>query len=352
MGMRRESGYPPRKDFTGEVIQDELDKLSDQELVSKYKPKFLGYGGEHVVFSLPGHPNVVAKVHKGSLEGSVQRYVEDGQGFDVVPEGFEEAKAVFLQKERAVQKNLQKHFGDAIPRERPVGMRVPVTIPILEASIDRDLARAVPDDVHEVLALVRIQERAPEAALSPEAVQTSFQYLEKNVDLDQDVYASITAMLHDGTELFDEEVLPNVMKGSDAFVRQLSEEPGLAKVIRDFAEHAIGYSEETGELLDLAGPGNVIFYQEDDAWKCLMIDAKYPDRDRFTQAQEQMQRFLDGESLTDEQANWILNALAYVRSINATLALTGSEKRLRLVEADIAPESDRLFELLKKQFID
>ena len=43
----------------------------------------------------------------------------------------------------------------------------------------------------------------------------------------------------------------------------MKDDEGLRDQVRDFTRRAIEYSTDTGELLDLAGKGNVTFYQKD-----------------------------------------------------------------------------------------
>ena len=230
----------------------------------KYKPQFLGYGGEHVVFSFPGKDRIVGKVHKATLEGSIRKNLDSGRPIDALPEGVtDEKKKEFLDAERQRHRVLKAYFDDHVLAERPSIMQVPVNQKLLDAAIENP--PALPNEPVEAWTLVRLQEKAPAEAVADGALSTAFRYREQFElgEHDRDWYERLNAVLLDGTAEFTPDLHDDGFGLVYDILEKMKDDEGLRDQVRDFTRRAIEYSTDTGELLDLAGKGNVTFYQKD-----------------------------------------------------------------------------------------
>jgi hypothetical protein len=57
---------------------------------------------------------------------------------------------------------------------------------------------------------------------------------------------------------------------------QAATDAQLSAVLKDFTERTMAYSQETGEILDLAGADNVTVFRKDGTWRYRLVDALYP----------------------------------------------------------------------------
>ncbi|HBU27512.1 TPA: hypothetical protein DEB00_00155 [Candidatus Uhrbacteria bacterium] len=339
------SGFKP-----GDVLDQEIEGMPEQEMISKYKPTFLGMGGEQIVFGIEGHPNVVAKVRKHTL-GEVVNY---NRTEGISDEELHPAARAYLEKqlrrEQGAQKLLKTHFPGHTLLERQYIQQVPVTRQMMEAIKDRwSTYDELADGVHHLWTTVRIQEKLPpEAMPNQEAISLSFQYVEQHFDDDEvDAYDNLNTVLLDGAPLEDpgllEEVLPH------ALLDAMDQHPELKHLVSEFAEHAITYTQATGEMLDLAGSWNVTVFEKDGTWDYVMPDAIYPARDSYTRGVFGIDALLHGKTIEAGKENTVLNTISYARFVNALAMVSGSSARLKIFDQPIASNSEVLLHLAKRE---
>lgn len=334
------------------TVESEFAQLDQESLVEKYKPQFLGAGGEQVVFEFPNHPNIVAKVHKHILAASAFRNIRAGLPLETLPKDFEEGKKRFMEQEKEVNKDLKRIFGrDSVLAERPYGMFVPVTKELMQAVVP-DFREEFPEGVHQVYTLVRLQERAPEEALDQMSLETRSTYLEME-ELDAEGrldYELANETLLDDNGPLTEEIIEQVGRGMEDFIEELQQDDSLKGAARDFVERAIRFTNETGEQLDLAGEKNAVFYKNEDEWKYLLIDAKYPNRQAYGFAQRSLEKFNHNpHDLSTHDVIRILNALTYTRTLNLLAKLTDSKQFLRYSQKPLAPRSRDIYNVINSR---
>ena len=88
----------PQKNSTEQKIDYELHSI-EHELVSKYQPKFLAKGGEHIVYKIPGHPELVVKASTRSLKKIIEWNLEHGQPVDSLPSKLEQHAREYLKQQ-------------------------------------------------------------------------------------------------------------------------------------------------------------------------------------------------------------------------------------------------------------
>lgn len=327
MGEQREG-----RDSERAVYSEVVESLKDSDIVNRYRPSFLGRGGEQLVFELEGRPQVVAKVVMDSLKPN------DVSNRNALQE--------ITQEDRLAIKRLKKYFGDSVLPEKQFVINVPVSQELLRVA---GVANRFDRGAREGIGIVRIQERVPVEVLEQETVDPfQFGYLEKFRNLTDEEYREVNAVLIDGEP---GQVVDIVFYNSEQ-IRDRLNDPGYKNALKEFAERAIQYTNETGEVLDLAGQGNVHFYNDTGQWKTVLLDARYPGRgSQFEVAQQFIKSLEANEEVDEGKYNLLVNVLDYVRKINLAAELTGSPERLRLSEQKLEDllhqERRRLADALK-----
>ncbi|PIR47488.1 hypothetical protein COV06_03495 [Candidatus Uhrbacteria bacterium CG10_big_fil_rev_8_21_14_0_10_50_16] len=343
------------RQITEAEIGHGIEAIKDQELISRYQPTYLGMGGEQVVFGIEGHPNSVIKVHKHTF-GQVLNYNRTEGILDHVLSP--EARSYLelrLARDRESQWLLAKHFSEHTLPERQYVQQLPVTRQLQTAIQDRwSTFDPLPDGVHQLWTTIRVQKRLPvEATKEGGAISLATPYLEESIfDDGLEEYRENISILLDGASLDDtgllDECLPHTILDA------MDGDPALRDILRDFTERAIQYTEDSGELLDIAGDWNVVVFKKENekgemVWDYLLPDVKYPARESVSRGRMGIETLLDGGASDPEQENTILNTVAYTRFVNALAIATGSDRRLKIADRPIAPKSNELLRVLKRE---
>lgn len=348
--MSRESAGQGREDQRTR-INDKLEHLDDTSLVGKYKPTFLGLGGGHMVFTIEGHPNIVAKVDYGKLRKMIQIHNETGSPLDSLDDGLKGVAKKHIEEDKRRGTELNRRFPESTLSERAFLQSVPVTKELLaEALTDQDpMISTVPEGTHSIVTLVRIQERAPDKALDNNAMSVVFQYLERDKDFDLELYEQANDMLLDSNTKFDESVFRQLLNPDGiSLLDKMQKEKKLVPVIRDFVEKAISYINETGEGLDLAGESNVAIFEDGNEWNYLLLDAKYDTPNLIKRAQAVMEKVRSGVDIEESEANELMNTMNIVRLLNGLSSFTGSSSRLEIFDKPVKTLSASIFEQVSK----
>ena len=106
-------------------------------------------------------------------------------------------------------------------------------------------------------------------------------------------------------------------------------DPKLGDVLHELIEKIISYTERTGEILDIAGDDNIIFFQKDNMWSYILVDAKYPGNNDVMRGLKLNLDKLKYEIETEEIGeNILLNAFNYIRTINGIAEQLGIKARI------------------------
>ncbi len=161
--MPRES-LPEQKPDSNEVFQEinkdefELQGI-ENELVKKYQPKFLDEGGEHIVYEIPDHPDIVVKVATESLKRIIDWNVDHGHPMDFFSSELKSSANEDLRKDVERYQQLKKYFGsDHVLNQRKFLVKIPVTEGILNRLYDGK----TPVTGNEAWGTVMVQKRAEE----------------------------------------------------------------------------------------------------------------------------------------------------------------------------------------------
>lgn len=333
------------------MFDQKLEALSDHELTSKYKPSFAGMGGEQVVFDIEGHPDVVAKVHKHRLGRILDYNLTEGAPPDAMKQRLRRHMEERLKQERERFVELRAYFGrEHVLPERQYLQTVPVTDELLHAIHERGTTElSLPEGVHDVWTVLRIQKRLPEAALGEDALSIKFRYAESDYGLEAEELEAMNAQLLDDPKEATFADMDLMMFGNNekALVNALKEDEGLRDTVGSFVKDAMRFTRETGEMLDLAGELNAALYKKDGAWTYVLADAFYPGQE-YEKGIEAFRKLVAGEELDDWQASPLLNAMNYARLLNGlALALELDVEPLVFAEVPTAPHAEKVLKALR-----
>ena len=304
----------------------------EHELISKYQPKFLAKGGEHIVYEAPEHPNVVVKVATELVKKIIDWNVEHNQPIDSLSPEVKFYAQEDLKQELKRYKQLKKYFGrEHVLLQRKFLVKVPITEKILNAMYDGK----APITGNEVWAIMMIQKRAEE--LNDPKHETLVAGYSEMEDVSPAQYNEVTEHLvfgKDHDQKMEREQLLAVQSNEylESLVKRSENETGLQEALKDMIERAIAYTEETGEALDLAGTDNVAFFQKVGMWTYRLVDALYPDeKNMVNKTKIALLKLSTGASIDKGEENILMNMLNYVRTINGLAEQFGVVGRINVV---------------------
>lgn len=332
----------------------DVAKAADNKMVKLYAPKYLARGGEHIVYEIPGRPDVVVKVETAAMK-RIQRYnAVSKEPLDRMPPEVLEDAQTYLDDHRKRYARMTAHFGkEHVLGQKEFLLKVPVTQDIMNELYGGEPPKGS-DVTNESWAVVRIQKRAPEFA-DPERKTVVAGYTEMGTP-DPETYARVTRVLVEGDEntaSSTEEFRSLVPEQFRALLEMVDKDESLKATLRDFVEKTMLYANETGEILDLAGSDNVTVFKKDGAWQYRLVDALYPsgtnpDRTSMLDAAKMAaQESANGRTIDEGKTNILLNTVNFLRTINGLAREVGVKERIALL-----PEADRgkvdFLTLLKK----
>ncbi len=316
---------------------------SDNELVKHYRPKFLARGGDHLVYEVAGHPDVIIKASTFKIKDILTSNAENNLPLN----SFSGDIKIEIEKEiadkNAQVKQLRKYFGEKHTlTERRYAMQVPVTKELLDEIFKDDWKnRTTPqglEGVQEAWSSVIVQERADEVN-DPDHLGLYFGGFLEEREYDQDEYKKLNEALIKSDTQSDEDIgrflklqdSPETHALQDMLTRAETA-PDLKETLKELIVKMISYAEETGNILALAGKDNIILYQKNDKWNYLLVDAlPIHNEPVFIDAQKIIHKFASGEKITKHEKTLLMKAMNFTRTINGLSASLGVPHRLNLI---------------------
>lgn len=308
-------------------------------LIEAYHPKMIGRGGEHVVFEVPELPNDVVKVEKKAIADILEAAGKEGK----VPseeELLRDARAN-LERQRELFAKLKQHFGaEHVLEQTKMLMQVPLTEGLV-GDLEKEFGTRIPMGRRAVWTIVTIQQRTSEAehakekSFSTGGLVEPRHFLRATNEWVRDEYDDNT------TDLMNAETARHAKVTLDDFeyfldkapltrlLRKAEDDPGLKEALRDFSERAAAFAQETGEMLDVAGKENIIFFKkEDGSWTYKLIDPFYGFTSHILERGRSALRILQrGGDVFEEPGlfNALLQSINFTRTINGVGHLTGAK---------------------------
>lgn len=284
--------------------------------IEKYKPVFMASGGEHLVYEIPEHPNVVLKVSKESIVNSASWQMRnnadvDSYQYDTDVQG---TIAHRIEEAQDVYREIKDFFPDSLLSQRYIKFKVPVTQEfLLQTALELgevltlDQVGRLPTELY-VVALV--QEKSTELTL------------DTSVSMFNEGYAFDTVEPHESWSSFLFKDAQQDTENMSLGEKKVPDE--VEAVCQDFIERALDYSNVTGRILDIIGQNNIILYRDEQGiLSYLLIDAVYPEHEE--QSLVQFKKFIESCVASDipcplstmkKNISLVANTVDYICKIN------------------------------------
>ncbi len=318
----------------------------DHALYGEYNPKFAGRGGEHLVFTIPGHEKIVFKVAHNMIVATLHD-VESREGSGgVLAERTLRHQAVVA---RAKLADIEEFFGrEHMARQRVSTMNLPIPAHILRDLYNEDLLPSGQDSV-TLPVVVRIQE-AIDLRERETLLDLTSSYAEEKLSDDPgelELYSQGSdqwVLNRESPKNFDRKTFSSCLQSPslEKVIVLAETDAQFRETLSDFVSRAIEYSQNTYEFLDLAGKNNVVFMKSGESWQHLLIDAAYPGADTgmLLRGQQALYSYITGQiALSEEDVYALYNVLNYTRTINALADALGMSERIHLLHEDILSEA-------------
>lgn len=307
-----------------EQQMSEIDNLGKgNSLIEHYQPELIGYGNDHFVYSVDGHPDVVIKVNRESIRFALQYCIKNRLTIDdyAQDEAAQTAMRERVNEFEIRQQQLVAHFGkEHCLSNRYVQLRIP-TIPSFYNNMSLADTANIPD---ELLVVATVQKKST-ANFSG---QDSIHARHTHDDPDVHAYTSYTtAALTEPTAPLARPMQPDLNRA------------GVKEAIKDFVQKAIAYTNETGYILDLNGVNNVVLTDKNDKLTYILIDAMFPAHNwqnvisDVSQIIKEKAQNIDKEIPPDNKHK-VRMAANYIRFINELANASGATERLNHLATD------------------
>lgn len=316
----------------------------------KYRPEFLAKGGEHLVYDIPGNPDVVVKANALSI-GEGLAYAE-ALGVDADSDNPRYVR--FLNErvayKRKMQTALRTHFG----REHVVPQKYFVANIPLPQDFDTVLEpfvgfqfNDIPQHTDNAKGIVAVQERVPELKrsdrLTPVGINVERKQLSKmrNDGHLLHLYDTVTTGLMSAESTQTSELKPEDFRrllsspSLDTILESAEQDAELREMLRDFVERAASFAEETGETIDLAIDNTIFYKQEDGTWTYRIVDGLFGlATNVIDNGKEAMLKARLGQPITEIERNALIQSVNFTRAINGIGKLVGAKKFFTFIEPD------------------
>jgi len=342
-----------------------LDKV-EHEAVDKYHPQVLDKGGEHVVYTVEGHRDVVVKVATGPLKDTLdkifyKKYQKTHHKERAVSrQDFQETifdEKDIMKKDIASGVKRYERMREWFGKEHVLPQRrVIAEVPLTKEIIDELYENKSPGFIDKVKAIITVQKYTKEVN-DPEHLAIVSGYAEQG-GVPEKMYSKATQHLIFGKtpeQKIDQKELLKVQSTLDLkkLFSALEKNEEIKKALKEFVIKAIAYSQETGEILDIAGHDNIIFYKKDHdkkegAWTHLLIDAIYPGSpDIIDKSKEVLSAISSGQTIGVNEKIILLNSFNYIRTINGLAEQLGVEERIQIAPEGMKEEHIDFLKIIK-----
>ncbi|NRO98416.1 hypothetical protein GWC77_21055 [Paraburkholderia sp. NMBU_R16] len=310
--------------------------------------KLIGHGTDHAVYVDPSRPGQVTKISVETLGRLIRWLMLFGRGEELrTPQSIRAAGQVLARKEIERDGRLRLKFpAEVVPRQSigidEISVRAVVAQFLLQGGLLLEPHRSVPalnsHAIYRLPALVRHQNFLPQ--LSDPATMhfsLSLHYVERFAEPPPDEsYADINnSLVLNRPGKFNKDHFDYCFTGTKlSELYDASEtDKALRDSIRDFLRHAIDFMNYTGEVVDIAGDGNVIFntgrYYLPDA----LVSPNFEGALRFSA--NTLRRLKQPEEIALGSEAWMLTfTLSIVRAMNAMAQALGIDERVHLLHPD------------------
>lgn len=318
----------------GEELFQSLERIKPET----YLPEIKAKGGEHLVYEFrdPKHMDVVYKVNfSKTLPVLAAHY----NGEIATKRAVEKMEEDMLEQQSKLRE-LRSYFGfHAVPVQRFLVRDVPVSKEVVDALKPGWMPDTL-DVPGTIPAWINVQRRLEmpgdrTVSLNGYYPESPRKLLHRG-DVDEErVYDLGHEILigKDIPDLDDEErraIVLDMYKDLHRVAEKAEDDPAFREKLADTVRKMIAYTEETENVLDLAGRNNVVLTEGEKGWDLKMPDALFAGDMTLHGLDDAIRRHAKGEKLLTRHAQSALNPLNTVRVINALAIIAGIPDRLRV----------------------
>lgn len=320
-----------------------LDAI-EHELIEKYKPVFLARGGEHLVYAIPSHPEIVAKVSLDTVEVMMRwNELHENPLDDMSSELMAHARE-YIAREGERYAIMKGFFGaDHVVSQK----KFPIKIPFSEIRKMHRFNEEVPDAIKDVWGIMTIQKKVVGLA-DPSHLSLVAGYAERSKNLSEGVYKKVTDHLIGDVDRdvpLREEQFLDVQSGASLkrlFV-VMREDGELRDVVREIITKILDYAENTNEIIDLAAQDNLSIYRKDGRWTYALIDTLYSGQHNMLGlTRDIVDKLVAGHVLDGQEENILLNAVNFTRTVNGIAEQLSLKGRISLIPDGVEYATDLL----------
>lgn len=295
--------------------------------IDEYHPSLIGRGGEHLVFSLEGKPDIVAKVDLASIDRFYGKSL-DGQN---PLKGYMHRAKAFMEERRQLRMGLKQAFGvEHVLSQKMFFAKVPFT-PEMRFELRHLQERTVGIAPASVWSLVEIQKRSKLIG-KPDVESVTGGYAEWSADtLPVELYASLTQSLLNGEPVSKQDFKQVQGRQMLNLLERVDQEKEWEECLREFVQGAITFTKNTqGTCIDLAGGENVVIGKPDAGSPVTfeVIDPLPTTTCTIEMVQEAWRKYLLKQPISGPEQNRILNGMNYLRTINGLASYVDAPERL------------------------
>lgn len=315
----------------------------EHEKIKLYNPKYLDKGGDHLVYEIEGHPNIVVKASTYKIKDILSVNPAGGVGHSLEDEISEE-----ISEKNKKDRNLKKYFGEkSVLSEKRYLTKVPISPIIMEEIFSNDWKHREPPvgyrDIKEVWTVAVIQKKS-EMITSPTALSFNFgSFMEEN-NIETKSLESLNKTLLSHSELREDDIdlffqNVNIIGNSNLknTYKLIESDESFKKVFEDLILKMIKYTDETGDIMALAGVNNLIFSKNSETgmWEYDLIDVLPVHKEKmFELSKSVIKKYLSEEPISELEKTILVKTLNYVRVINFFAKSLGFQEKLEILSSE------------------
>ncbi|MDD5438500.1 MAG: hypothetical protein PHC70_05170 [Patescibacteria group bacterium] len=307
-------------------------QASDECRVLPHILHLIGKGGEHIVFEDLRYPNYVLKVDFIESLPVLYAQIRGQEEIDAAVTKLQEKAAAHNER----LKILQSFFPlGSVPLELVAVKNLPVTEEVV-LGVMRDRNLDIPKHLtipQSLPLLCTIQHKIDLPKDNRVNIYSSYAELNRTILLE---YYLDGHRLLAGAEpigpadpLAREKIIYYIYPSLRSVGEKIGQDQKLKKVLGQYVKQAMAYSVETGEIIDMAGGGNVLLIKNPDGhWQPFLMDALSPPELNFKLLKQASLMIKHGQDLDVHTKANVLNVINYIRFANALAMLAGLPDRL------------------------
>lgn len=312
--------------------QQLIMRASDECRVLPHILHLIGKGGEHIVFEDLRYPNYVLKVDFIESLPVLYAQTRGQEEIDAAVSKLQEKAEIHNQR----LKILQSFFPlGSVPLELVAVKNLPVTEGVI-LGVMRDRNLDIPRHMivpASLPLLCTIQHKIDLPKDNRVNIYSSYAELNRTIlieyYLDGHRLLASAEPIGPAEAAAREKIIYYIYPSLRSVGERIKQDQKFKQVLGQYVKQAMAYSVETGEIIDMAGGGNVLLIINPDGhWQPFLMDALSPPELNFKLLKQASLMIKHEQEIDIHTKANVLNVINYIRFANALAMLTGLPDRL------------------------